>query len=265
MKILDFVDYRKYIKSWISKTGRGSLRRLSEHLRVQSTYLSQVISGTRDLNSDQALELTIYWQFTSLETEYFLALVEIEKAHTEKLKNYLRERRDHLKKESLDLSKRVSHDRVLTDEEKSLFYSTWIYSAVRAFTSIGNGNSADEISAAFGLPRAKIIEILQFLTQTGLCTEENGNYKPGVQKTYTDRKSPHTTKHHMNWRMKSMQRSENLDDTELMFTAPISISQKDFLVLREKIVDLINQMMSLVGESDPEGVACLNIDLIKIL
>lgn len=265
MKILDYIDYRKYLKSSIVVAGRGELKRLAEHLRVHSTFMSQVIAGTRDLNSDQALELAAIWEFSALEAEYFITLVEIEKAHTENLKKYLRVKRDRLKKESLDVSKRVAHDRVLTDEEKSLFYSSWLYSAMRAFTAISKGASVDEISFAFQMPRPKVIEIMQFLSRTGLCVEEKGIYKPGVQKTYTDRNSPHTAKHHMNWRMKSMQKSEGLDETELMFTAPISLSRKDFLVLREKMVELVKQMMELVGNSEPEEVACFNLDLFKVV
>jgi hypothetical protein len=43
------------------------------------------------------------------------------------------------------------------------------------------------------------------------------------------------------WRVKALQRAELLTDEELMFTAPLSISEKDFAYLREEIVKLITK------------------------
>lgn len=264
MILFQHQDYRDFIKAYLKtlpKEGHGELRRISQTLNINQTLLSQILSGTRDFNPDQAFALSNYLGLSPLETEYFLILLQIEKAATKTLKDHLVKKRDEIKKESLNLSKRVPHEKTLSDEEKAIFYSSWIYSAVRLFTSIEKGVTTDEVVQKFSITRAKAAEILRFLTSTGLCVEEKGLFTQGVQRTHLDRTSPYIQRHHSNWRVKAIQRSDNLEDDELMFTGPLSISYSDFTKVREKIVDLIKEVSNTVKESDPEEVACFNVDL----
>lgn len=257
-------DYREIIRAHISqlpKGGRGELARFANHLNVNSTLVSQIMSGTRDLTFEQAMSLTQFMGFNELEIEYFLLLVQLEKAGTQLLKNFFKSKIEELRKKSRKVENRYEHDRKLSDEQKSIFYSSWLYSAIRLFTSIGeNGQSLPEICDRFSMDRTRVVGILQFLEKSGLCTIENGRYKMAVQNTFLEKDSPHQLKHHSNWRVKAIELSETLDANELMFTSPISISKSDFGMLREDILKLLNKVSKVVKDSPAENVACLNID-----
>ena len=51
MTIFEFLDYKAFLKKFLRtrKTlGRGSMARLAEHINVHPTFISQVISGSKD-------------------------------------------------------------------------------------------------------------------------------------------------------------------------------------------------------------------------
>ena len=267
MSIFDFSDYRLFLRKHIEslpKKGRGSVNRIAAHLGVHSSFVSQVLTSTRDFSLEQAHLLCSFMGLKAIETDYFMLLVERDRAGTKLLKDYFTEKLDRLKKDSLEIASRIPQDRGLTDYERSVFYSSWLYSAIRLWTSVGDGKTLDEVAQRFSLPRAKAIKILQFLAEIQLCTEINGRYKMGAQRIHLDRKSPFITKMHSNWRIKSIEASESLDDTEMMFTAPLSVSKKDFEQIREQLVALIQSVSEKVTASDPEDIACLNIDFFWI-
>jgi hypothetical protein len=97
-----------------------------------------------------------------------------------------------------------------------------------------------------------------------LVKQELGIYKLGKENTFLDKSSPFLVKHHSNWRIKAIQRSEELTERELMFTVPLSVSKKDFALIREEIVKLISRIGGVVKESEAEELAVFQADFFLI-
>ena len=264
MNIFDFKDYRAYLKSYIKnlpRKGRGELSKISKHLRVNTTLLSQIMSGLRDFSAEQAYSMSLYLGHVELEMDYFSLMVQIQRAGTADLKMHLEKKMEAIKAEALKLFKRISHEKRLNNHERSIFYSSWIYSAVHLFTSLDEkGATIDEICRRFKLHKQKAIEITQFLLSTGLCTENMGRFSMRVQSTFVEKDSPYLLKHHSNWRIKAIQKSESLSDRELMYSGQFSLSREDFTVLREKLTALLNEFNKIVRASKAEEIASLNVD-----
>lgn len=264
MSIFEYTDYRAYLNNYLKqlpKKGRGELSRIAQHLRVNTTLLSQIRSGLRDFNIEQTYEMSIYLGHSELETEYFSILVQIEKSGTSNLKKYLEQKRMKLKNQALSLSERISHEKRLTDQDRTIFYSSWLYSAVHLFTSTNDkGLTLEEICSRFNVSRIKINEIIIFLLKSGLCNEHNGRFSIGVRSTFVERGSPHLLKHHSNWRLKAIAKSDAISNRELMYTGQVSISKKDFETVREKLTEFLKDTMSLVKDSPAQDIASLNID-----
>jgi uncharacterized protein (TIGR02147 family) len=264
VSIFEHKDYRSYLRHHLKSLplkGRGELTRIANNLSVNTTLLSQIMSGTRELNPEQAFRLSQYLQHTPLETDYFSLLVQIERAGTNDLKEHLKKKLALLRQDALKLSSRIAHERSLTDSERAIFYSSWIYSAIHLFTSTHkNGVALEEITARFNLSRFKATEIIQFLVSTGLCTEQSGRYSLGVQSTFLAQGSPFLTRHHSNWRMKAIQKSENISEEEMMYSGQVSLSRKDFESIREQLVTSLKNILRQVEPSPAENIASLNID-----
>jgi hypothetical protein len=110
----------------------------------------------------------------------------------------------------------------------------------------------------------QVSAILQFLVNCGLCTDSDGQFRLGTQTTILPSHSPFIKQHRLNWHLKAMERASHLSDDELMFSSPVSLSEKDFQRLREEMVSLIKRFYETAKTSDAERLACSNIDWVFI-
>lgn len=261
-KYIDFIKKRIKI---LDKSRRGELSRIANAIGAHPSLVSQVLAGTRNLTVEQAADLTQYYGLTELESEYFYALVSWERAGNKNLKKFLFKKIQSLREKSLNLSERFVHEKTLDDSEKAIFYSSWVYSAIRLLCSTSEkGLTEVEMVSRLHLSNTQLREILEFLTKSGLVSEDRGYYKIGLQRTYVPRGSPFLIQHHKNWRLKAMQGVERLAQDELMFTCPMSISKADFKKIRETLSRLIEELSPLIKESPAEDIACVNFDLFWI-
>ena len=95
---------------------------------------------------------------------------------------------------------------------------------------------------------------------TQLCEEALGKFKLGTQHTHVERGSPFLVRHHHNWRVKALEKTESISDEELQFTGPVTLSGQDFKKIREKLVEAISSSLVTVKKSEPEDVAVLLIN-----
>lgn len=264
--LFEFYSYRVFLQNYVRHLpkSRGTLKAWSKHLGVHTTLVSQVMMGRRDFSEEQALDLTEYLGFSQFEKEYFLELLRLERAGSNQLKKHYSQRIAELKKSALQLSKRIETERKLTEQESSLFYSSWIYSAIRLSCTIGDGLTIDEIVYKLKIPRSQITKALEFLRECNFVKLTDNRYQIGTQYTHLGKESSYLPRHHSNWRVKALQKIDHLTDKELMYTAPFSISEKHFDELRENLVQTIQEFLKKVKSSEGETVACLNIDLFKI-
>jgi len=264
MSIFEFSESRVYLRDYVArlpKEGRGELTRIAQRLGINTTLLSQIMSGSRDFTPEQALELSRYLGHTEIDTDYFGLLVQCERAGSATLKAHLKKKIAQTKTEALKLVRRISHDKRLSPAECSQFYSSWIYSAVHLFTSTKtNGVDINEICDRFKVSRARANQVIQFLIQAGLVTAAGDRYKISVQSTFLEKGSPDLLKHHANWRVHAINRADSLLDSELMFTGQASLSERDFARLRDLLAEFIKTTSQTAKDSEPENLACLNID-----
>lgn len=267
MDIFKYEDYRLFLRDSLAlfpKKGHGQVLKIAQYLQVHPTLVSQVLNGDRDFSTEQTLRLCSYLGLPTLESDFLILMVQHERAGTTDLKKYYLNKLAELKKSSLKIVNRLQDHRVLTEQEKSIFYSSWLYMAVWLYTSIADGVSVDDIANRFILPRAKIMEVLTFLKNAQLCAENEGRYQMLSQQLHLEYGSVYLARHHSQWRIKSLQRMEDITEQELMFTSPISISRKDFMKIREELVRLIKSTSQIIKDSPAEDVACLNLELLWV-
>lgn len=267
MNLFETDDYRAFLRFWIRslpKNGRGEVNKIAAQLSVNPTVVSQTLSGVRDFSAEQTLELTDYMGLGELEAEYFSTLVQIERAGTAKLKSRLKAKVAKLRTDSLQMAKRLQEHRALSETDRAMFYSSFLYTAVSLYTDVDGSQTLEAIAQRFNLSRARTQEILSFLVSTSLCLEENGRYRMGPQSTHLPASSPFVVKHHTNWRVQALQRAQDLPAEELMMSAPMSLSREDFTRLREKMVGFVKEVFTEVKDSKSEDVACFNLDFFWI-
>ncbi len=262
-------DYRKYFSWWLTRESqtkrRGGMSRVATHLNVNTSFLSQVVHGTKELSQEQALKLSEIMGLEWHERDYFINLVLEAKAGTHALKKYYRQKSESIRRDGEKVSSNVGTYYVLTDKELTRFYADPIYSQIRVMLSLPRYDSAQKIAHGLNLPLTKVQSVIDFLLDTGLCKHTaDGKLTVGVARTHLADDSPLISSHHRNWRNKVMEFYNRMDHKDLAFTAPLTISKADFLALRKDILDLIKKISLVVNDSIDEEFAILNIDWIRL-
>ncbi len=267
MNVFEQDDYKETLKLIVRNRGqaqRGLYRKIAEHLGVHATLVSQILSGTKDFSEEQMLSVCQFLGISKLESQYLLTLLKIERAGSFQLKALYTEMKLDLRKKSLRVSERVQKDRELTESEKAIFYSSWIYSAVQVFTTLEKEIRFEDVCTRFQLEPAKAREVLDFLEEKQLIKNKTGRFLPGSVSTHLESTSPFIVKHHTNWRLKAIQAAENLSEQELLYSGNMSISRKDFALLREEMTQVIQRFLKVVKDSPAEEIAQFNLDLFWI-
>ena len=267
ISIFEYTDYRVFLRAWLEKAKNlklSNLSQLSQFCGVHPTFLSHVLSGTKDLSLEQASLMSEYFGLTQLEQDYFFSILQMERAGHQKLKKYFQNKITSIENEKNKLSQRFTQHKQLTVEQKAIFYSSWIYASVWTSTDINKGQTIDQVAARFKITRDHAQSILTFLVQSGLCIEEKGSYRLGESHVHVSNESHFVVKHHFNYRLKSMQKMEVRESNELFFTAPMSLSKEDFKVIREKLNLILKEIVEVAKDSQADHVTCLNIDFFNL-
>jgi uncharacterized protein (TIGR02147 family) len=267
MSIFNYESFESFLRNEYennSELKRGDKKELAEFLNIHPTSLSQIFKGIRVFTDEQVYLLGEFLHLTELEAEYLLLLHQIYNTQNKKYKELLIKRKNNIKKRSLNLSERVVKDKELTNEEKSIFYSSWQYTSVWVYLSVEGGKSKEEIFERLGINKKQINEIIEFLLASGLCRFEKGKYHHQVSRIHLEKSSPILKQHHSNWRIKAIQKFDRPEATDLTFTAPLSLSEKDFNKLREELVQFIQRLSDVVEKTEPEEIYAVNLDFIRI-
>lgn len=266
MNIFEYEQYRKFTRNKLAtypRKGHGQAKKLADHLRVSTAFISQVLGENRHLTSDQAYLACEFLTLSEAETTYYLKLLEFEKAGHHRHKKWLRKELDELKEKSKKISNRLQANLVLKDEEKAIFYSDWYYSALRLYCSI-EPRDVETLVQLIGLPRKLIVEALQFLLKAGLVIEEKEKYKIGPLSTHVDADSPWVLLHHSNWRKKALDQIKIPSDVKTHYTSPMTLSQNDAERIQALLLKAIEDVGQIVDPSPSEELYCLNLDWFRV-
>ncbi|MCB0369219.1 MAG: DUF4423 domain-containing protein [Bdellovibrionales bacterium] len=267
MSVFEIENYKTALNSIIRdrrKSQKALSRKLAEHLNVHPSMISQVLTGNKDFSEEQMILVCEFLGLPPLESQYLLVSLQYERAGSYKLKEYFQGLRLEIRKKAFQVSERVHKNRVLTDSEKAIFYSSWLYPTVHLLTTLDRSLQFDEICERLDLKPGKAREILDFLIDLEMVVETNGILSSGPVATHLEKKSPYLVKYHTNWRLKAIQYAEQLSDQELMYSANISLSRKDFDVIREEFMATIQKFIKIVKDSPAEDIAQFNLDFFWI-
>lgn len=267
-RIFDFSNYKKYVRSWIEsqpQKGYGQSSKIADALGISAVLVSQIFKGEKNLSLEHAFLLTEYLGLSSSERDYFLLLVNFEKAGSQKLRDHFHQQIKRIQKEKTEsLKEVVQQDITLSEADKAVFYSNWLYSAIRLLTAIRGFQAPEQIANKLGLQREETLEMLRFLVAKGLCAETPQGYRMGPQRTHLEAGSPYVKSRQISWRVKSFEKMDSKNPSNLFYTGPMSISEEQYKELRKKIMALISDFTQNLITDPPEKIACLNIDLFEI-
>lgn len=267
VSVFDFDSAAVFLRAWINalpKQGRGMGTKLAQFLGVSSTMVSQLLSADKALSLETGVQLAEFIGLNEMETDFFLLLIEHERAGHHRLKERVLKKIRELRKNAEDLSKRVKIDQELSESSKAIYYSSWLFTAIRNLSALPDMNDVESVAAHLRLPRPQVARVVQFLIENNLCRIEDGKLTYNKQWTHIPARSPLVVKHHQNWRIRGFQSMDNFNPEDFFLTAPMSMSMAVAAQIRARLPAWAEQIQKEVGPSDSEGVWCLNMDWFKV-
>ncbi len=268
MSIFTYDSYKKWLNDLLysmPKQGRGQLKRIADHLGISPTIVTQVFNGDRELTPEQALLLADYLALSKFESRYLITLVNYARAGTHLYKKSLHEEILELRAQSQEIRHRVQQTTVLSEEAKTTLYSNWYYLAIWSLTAIPGFDHLDILSERLHIPKKKAREAIDFLLKHSLVIEdESGKLKIGPTLIHLEASSSQVIRHHQNWRLQAFRKYEEARTQDTFYTAPVTLSEKDAALLKEKILKFISQTVNHIKDSPSEKLYCLCVDWFEV-
>lgn len=263
--VFEYNDYLSYFRAQLESSGqRGRKGLLAQSIQVQPTYISQILQGKADLSLEQAELANSFFNHNSSESNYFLLLVQKERAGTKRLKEYFQNQIDEIKKSRLVIVERLGRHHGIDEKERNWYYSSWCPSALHISVTIPELRTVDDLTKFHGLSKEKVIQIMDRLEKIGLVFKDGVNYLPGPSQMRLEKNSNHIIQHHNNWRIRALQSLETETIEELHYSGVVSLSKKDIARIKNILLDTLQSCISVVKDSTEEELYCLNFDFYNL-
>ena len=260
MNIFEFESYGKFmIAITRNEIDRGSKGRLAKAAGCNPSWMTRVLADEVHLTPDQALGITQYLQLNESETDYFMGLVELERAATPALCERIRKKLKSLKKEARNFGPLVKTDAALNREQQTRYYSSWIYSALHVSCMLPH-SSLKEIASRLGISPKTVNQVLMLLEEMGLITNRDGQWQSTSKNIHLDSTELLAFSGHRNWREKTIQHLQTLNLQGLHYSSVHALSIEDMEVVRTRLKDAVLDCRKVIDDSPPEtlGVLCLD-------
>ena len=262
--MFDYDDYKVYIRSVISaENNRGYGKRLAEAAGCQRSYLSSVLHSHNHLTPDHALGLAHFWKMGPKEEDYFLLLVDHERSSTPSLRKRIQRKLAALRSESENLSKRLDRPSLSSFPEESLYYSSWIWSALHIMVSVPSLRTSQALAQKIGLPEAYILECLSALEKMNLVKRTKNIWAHGSTNIHIARDSPLVALNHNNWRQRAVLSAQTRSQG-VHFTTVTALNLEARQKIKSLILKLVDDFSTIAGPAPSEEVFCMNLDFFEI-
>lgn len=268
MSIYEFESYTEAIESHY-KQGKldhpeWTLSKIAQQCLMQPSYLTNVLKGRADLNSDQLYRLCGILGVADEETEYLLLLLEFKKTQIEKRRRELSLKIKAIKSSHARAEKKISTKVVeLSPELIEKYYLDPFNQLVHIYLTIPKAEkSLDGLAKKFSLSKARMAGILNTLEQVGYVQKKGLKYEVIEGGRHLKRDAAVLTAHHQLMRLKSLDQMQSLTVDEVYsFSATISTTPEVREKLQVEYLKFLKIAEKMVKTSEPKKMYQINFDL----
>jgi uncharacterized protein (TIGR02147 family) len=265
-QVFEFRSYKPYLSGLLGQKGQKTGRRseAARHMGCQTAYLSQVLNGDAHLSLEQAFSMNEFLGHDEEQGEFFLLLVQKERAGTSDLKKYFTEKLEKLAERRLVIKNRLKDQETLSVSDQAVYYSSWYYACIHVMVTIPGLQDKESIAKHLNLPLTTIAGALEFLVSRGLVIEEGARYKMGPRHVHLGHDALFIAKHHTNWRTRALVAIDHVKKDDLHYSMVGTISRADARKIKERVVELIQENMKTFAPSKEECVFVSAFDFFEI-
>lgn len=269
MSVFDSKTYVGYLKSIIQegdKKKHGIVKTLADKLRCHPTFISQVINAKADLNHDQAIRLCQFLDLAEDETEFFIDMLNRDRAASQEAKVHFQKKLDRKISERLTFQKRAKLSSSLKTDQEAIYLSRWNCPVIHAAIQIPNVRTTEKIAKLLKAEETDVKNALEVLENLKLVKKSGTAWIPTETALHIGKDSPHAANFHANMRVKTagrlVSRARNIEDTH--FSAVFAISKSAADEVRASLLQSLKNAREKMVSSDPEVLYGLCLDYFPI-
>ena len=270
MKVYDAKNYVEFVVDTLSLGNkaipRGRIKDLANLLRCHASFISQIIRGKAHMSHEQAHRFCSYAQLSDEETEFFINLLNRDRAGTNELKALFNGILKRKLVERRSLQKRARLTPTLSRDQEIVYFQSFTYPLIHAALHLPDLKEPKQLSITLGIPEPEVSEALKLLNELGLATQRDEKWHPTVKNLHVGKESPLNRTYHANWRLKTAMLLQEGRRTHehTHFTSLFCISKKDVERIRELILTHLEKVRQEMVASDSERLFVLCLDYFPI-
>lgn len=264
----DAKAYRDIVNSYLGvvneRRPRGAIKALSEAIGCHSTFIALVLKGSADFSLEQAMKVCEHYRLSSAETEFFICLLQRDRAGTLLLKSFFQKQLNQLLENRMDIERRLDAKGVELFQKEITYFGNWTYQAVHAVTQMPGQNIAS-ISKLLKVPEEEVQTVLSFLENMGLVQKEKSCWVSTNNFLHLSKDSNLIKQLHLTWKTKllaDLQSGRPIEGTH--YSGTITISEADYRNVREVLIESLGKIRTITKKSSSEKVCILSMDCYEL-
>ncbi len=194
-----------------------------------------------------------------------LLLLRYEKAATEKLRKYLKQKLFKAKRAENNLSQRVSADQVLySEKDLSQYFSSWIPSAIHLITSSKEFQTPEKISARLHIPLKETKEILNFLLKINWVQKKGNDYTYSGGNIHLAKDYPLQPAMQITRRHPAFNSIAIISPQSVHYSTLFTIDTKSYELLQKQVSKFVQQSSKVVTGGGSDELCCICLDLFQV-
>jgi uncharacterized protein (TIGR02147 family) len=260
------LNYREFIHEKIRQNNnvRGYRTQLAKAASCHSSYFSHMLKGEAELTPDQAAALCDFWQLNRRDSEYFITLVNLERASSVSLQSKLHERLRELRQICNEVPALEVIAIKMTHEQALRYFSNWYMSAVHRALAIPQFTNAAAISTRLCLPLDLVEKSLEDLVAMNLVYRSGKEWKSTHEGMNLNLNQDLMGIYHTAIRNRAAFSYDRASLSNVHFSAVAAISRKDGRKVQEGIRRMISKYTALCHHSEAEELMGLSVDFFTI-
>ncbi len=262
-------NYREIIRKTLADRRRTSPRLtqsyFAERAGIQRTYLSHVLAGRADFNSDQLFSMCEALGLSRTQYEELNLMLEIERCSVSARKQQLLQRLQQLRDDALRSENFLSASTSKAAISEQYYRDPFMPVVHMMLLIDGFRSHPPKIAESLGLPPRRLAEILNGLREIGIISGSEHKLDVKVPNLHLPETHPLSRVHATEMRQLAIHRRMVSDDPrELYFTASLTADVKTLAKIKSTLLSCIGTISSDVASAPSNEVAQLNIDLFAL-